>query len=589
MIKKLIAKTQYLNPNLPANVPSFAKAISIESENDYQETKSKDGSDAPKRGTIYTIFNVSGGAGYDTNLVSKVAHDILHDSYFQSDNISPIQSLEKAISEVKDKIVHMTNESIHADEPPAEFSIIAGVLWGNVMYVVQYGSAQSYLVRDGEIKPINTISEGTYSAASGVVKDNDVIIFCSQEFGQKYPPSKLLSMSIGEQELLLGEACILVKFSVDTTFSQNETIDFGLQGLPRKKETPRIMRSLFKMFAKLAAIKLWTRVKKIKPVNSIGYSMGGASVKLKRGKFYLRPGLLIIFVVLALAVSIFFTLKHRGTKPSDIANQEKQEVPLPVVEGAAKVAEVPDEEVFYDIKIADAAANPNGIAVFGNVVVVTDSQSGKIFVSDQTTAKFDAETTTAAGIKNVLNIKGKLGFTDNEGYKVYDLANKKVVENYKQANLGVSSAYLDYVYSINGDKLNRYSKATDTLTESLWGQSDSFQGAKSMAIAYSVFILTKDGSLESYTGGAKDKFVITGDKAALSGPSQVFADIDIKNVYVADNGNGRVVAFDDKGNFVKEYKPKRDAAWGDIRAIGASPDEKTLFVLSGSRVYRIGI
>ena len=422
MLKKLTVKTQYLNPTLPANVPAFAKAISIEPEGE---------NIALKRGTIYTIFNVSGGAGYDTDLVSKVAHDILHDSYFQSDNISPIQSLEKAISEVKDKIIHMTNESIHADEPPAEFNIIAGVLWGNVMYVVQYGNAQCYLVHEGDMKPINTISEGTYSAASGVVKDGDVIIFCSQEFGKKYPPSKLLGMSIGEQELLPDEACILVKFSVDTTFSPNETIDFGLPELPRKKEPSKILKSLSKMFAKL---------KTVKPVSSIGYSMGSASVKLRRRKFALTPHVLTILIIVALAISIFFTIKHKRNNPIKIAGQEKESVPAPVVEGAAKVSDSQDEEVFYDIKIADAEANPNGLAVFGNAVVVTDSQTGKIFISDQTTAKFDAEITTAVGIKNVLNIKGKLGFTDGEGYKVYDLVDKKIIENYKQSGLGVTSA-----------------------------------------------------------------------------------------------------------------------------------------------------
>ncbi len=566
MLKKLRVKTQYLNPTLPTNVPAFAKAMSIEPESENV---------ALKRGTIYTIFNVSGGAGYDTDLVSKVAHDILHDSYFQSDNISPIQSLEKAISEVKDKIIHMTNESIHADEPPAEFNIIAGVLWGNVMYVVQYGTTQCYLVREGNMNPISTISEGTYSAASGVVKDGDVIIFCSQEFGKKYPPDKLLGMSIGEQELLPDETCILIKFSVDTTFSPNETIDFGLPDLPRKKETPKLLKSLSKMFVKL---------KTIKPVNSIGYSMKSASVKLKRRKFILTPNMLTVLIILALAISIFFTLKHKGKSSTEIVGQDDRDAPTPVVEGVAKVSYSQDEEVFYDIKIADTEANPNGLAVFGNTVVVTDSQTGKIFVSDQITAKFDVETTTAVGIKNILNIKGKLGFTDDEGYKVYDLADKKIVENYKQSGLGITSAYLDYVYSIVGDKLNKYSKKdTVVLEESLWGQSDGFQNAKSMAIAYSIYILTKDGTVESYAGGIKEALTVTG----LNNPSQIIADIDFDNIYVADNGNGRVVIFNTKGNFVKEYKPKKDGAWADMRSIGISPNEKILFVLSGSRVFKV--
>src|SRR4029078_11769379 len=101
---------------------------------------------------------------------------------------------------VRDRVLQLSNETINPETPETNFNIIAGVLWGNVMYVVQYGQAQSYLIRGGDIRPINTIAKGTFSAASGIVKDDDVIILCSSEFGKKYPPDKLMSMSIGEQE-----------------------------------------------------------------------------------------------------------------------------------------------------------------------------------------------------------------------------------------------------------------------------------------------------------------------------------------------------------------------------------------------------
>ena len=106
-----------------------------------------------------------------------------------------------------------------------------------------------------------------------------------------------------------------------------------------------------------------------------------------------------------------------------------------------------------------------------------------------------------------------------------------------------------------------------------------------MAIAYSIYIITKDGNIESYAGGTRDTFTVTG----LTNPSQIIADIDLDNIYVADNGNGRVVVFDTKGNFVKEYKPKKDGAWSDIRSIGVSPNEKILFVLNGSKIFKLDI
>ena len=174
-----------------------------------------------------------------------------------------------------------------------------------------------------------------------------------------------------------------------------------------------------------------------------------------------------------------------------------------------------------------------------------------------------------------------------EGYKVYDLAKKELSENYKHEGLGLTSAYTTFVYSIEGSKIMRYSKEKDdTLSGTLWGQNDEFLNARSMSVAYSIYVITQDGKLTQYTSGNKDDLTLKGDFGSLNNPVQVLADIDFDNVYLADKGNKRVVVFDDNGNFVKEYKAQNESRWEDMRGIGVSPDEKTLFVLSGSRVYK---
>jgi hypothetical protein len=132
MLKKLTAKVQKICPNLPASTTGFSNALVIEPD---------DAALLEKRGTVYVIFDISGSEDFDTTLVSKVVNDILHDSYYQSDNISPIQSLERAISEVRDRVTKLTNESIRIHEAVVEFNLLAGVIWGNVFYVVFYGDA----------------------------------------------------------------------------------------------------------------------------------------------------------------------------------------------------------------------------------------------------------------------------------------------------------------------------------------------------------------------------------------------------------------------------------------------------------------
>src|SRR5260221_13797527 len=99
MNRKLTAKVQQIKPTIPASTKSFADILIIEPDNQTVQLK---------KGTVYTVFDVTSSVDMNTQVVAKVVHDTIHDSYFQSDNISPIQSLEKAISAVRDRISKMS-------------------------------------------------------------------------------------------------------------------------------------------------------------------------------------------------------------------------------------------------------------------------------------------------------------------------------------------------------------------------------------------------------------------------------------------------------------------------------------------------
>lgn len=99
MNKKLNAKVQKLNANLSDIARSFSNATVINPD---------DEASREKYGTVYTIYDVIGSADLDTLLVTKIVHDVLHDSYFQAENTSPIQSLEKAVIAVRDKVITLS-------------------------------------------------------------------------------------------------------------------------------------------------------------------------------------------------------------------------------------------------------------------------------------------------------------------------------------------------------------------------------------------------------------------------------------------------------------------------------------------------
>ncbi|KKS16983.1 MAG: hypothetical protein UU72_C0009G0025 [candidate division WWE3 bacterium GW2011_GWB1_41_6] len=607
MIRKLTAKIQNISASLPQSAGAFSGVLIINPD---------DTAVLERKGTVYAVFHITGSQEFDVNLVSKVVHDVLHDSYYQSDNVSPVQSLEKAIVEVRDRVTKLTNESIRSNEGNVDFNMVAGVLWGNVIYVVQYGKSGGFLMRDGNIKAINANTEGHFSAASGVVKEDDVVLFATLPFMQKVSPDKLLSTDIDQASLPPDASCLVLKFAIDTTFTETEVVDFPMPREGKGLNLNFAAKSLFSKSLKKGSKQqaqapqgLPEQVPEARPpvspdINTISQMVpepqpsaprSGTGIKLKKdrsGKFKPNRTIIIAVVGILLLVSIGYTVKSNFGKNS--ANEPNIEVLSTNIDSppALQTEETPgepavvDETVFYDLKLADASANPGSIAILEDKVVVADHSTGKIYQSDISTPKFTQIEKTFMGISALENADGDLGVTDSEGYKVVDLATNEVTPTIKITTPGVMATYLGNVYVLSGDTLTKY---TSDGTSSTWAQSSEMEGAGSMAISVSIYVLKKDGTLLSYTTGAKDNFSVSGLETALANPVQIQTNYDFDNMYIADAGNRRIVVLDKKGTFIKEVKHENPLAWGNMKGIGVSADETKLYVLDGSKVHEIDL
>ena len=596
MKKKLTAKIQEINPPLPQFATSFAKCLVIEPES--KEI-------LLKKGTIYSVYEITGTANFDTALTDRVLRDILHNSYYQSDNISPIQSLEKAIVEAKEKILQLSNDALSAEPAGVQLNVTAGVLWGNVFYAVGVGDADSYLMRDGAVKPIEAVSEGTFAAASGIVKDEDVVILCSRQFSKNYPPQRLLSTRIAEQTLKENEACVLLKFIIDTSFTEEEVIDFGLEkqaSRNRKREqVEKIILGARKSVEKAAPLakKISGLFAKKKQTTSRIDTSGinkREGVKITKKVVFLLPVLGIILVG-ALIWQLAGKKTPSETPAPQVQNETPVETPQPQ-EAAINVAEITKDdgtykvlrttpEIFYDIKITDQNADPKEIVTVGDSLIVSDPASGKIYRSGTTTAKFDAETATYPGIKSLINANGRVGFLQNNKFYSYSPTNPADLTSFDLPGVEIINTYSDYLYGITADKLNRYEKDGAQYSETLWGQSAEFQNARSLTVAYSIYLLTSNGELTKHTSGNKNTFEVKGLNNNLSGATKVITDIDFDNIYILDPLNQKVIVLDTEGNLVKQYTHEPQASWDSLKDMTVTSDESTIYLLNGSKVMTL--
>ena len=486
MHKKLTARAQKLSRKLPQNAQRFSSSLVIEPDD--QEA-------LEKSGTLYAVFDIAAGAPLDPLLVTKIIQDVLHDSYYTSDAVSPIQSLERAIVQVKDKVTHLPEAGTNAT---IDFNILAAALWGNVLYMVQFGKGGSFLVRENAVKPVNSATEGNFSEASGVVRGDDVVILGTESFIDTYTPEELVSgtVSFSVTDLPERASALLIKFEAVTEFTEEEKIDFG----PPAKED------------KVPSTKFSRRKKKTSEgstltiANKFPAELPKITLKSTRSKGVKPIFVVILAIALLLSSSIYWTLKQRASveEPSEEAVVES------VTEGTSGPEDLTERdsefmiervspEVFYDIKIVNGEANPTEIAVLDSTIVVVDGNSGKVFTSGIVTPKFTEEETSFPGARSIGYFGGDLIFVDNEGYKVF--SDGEVTESYTSESLGPASAYLSFIYSVSGDTLTKYQKGEGTLTGSVWAQSAALEGALSIAVDGYVYVLKEDGSLLNFFTG----------------------------------------------------------------------------------------
>lgn len=549
-----------------------------------------------KRGLLYATVEVKATAEFDCNLVIKIITDTLQNEYFNNPEGTPLQCLEKAIVSLRDKILSLLNDPKTLSSLVVEFNTVVSVLWGNVLYVVQYGNGGSFLMREGKIKPISSVSEGSFSVASGVVKDGDFVVLGSKGFCDKYSSDQLLTLSPSSTEDPSVSAVIL-KFNLSQRPLKEEPLDLrdpNLQKIKVKrggnvfsKKTGLIVFVILLGLALLVSI-IYTSRKSLQSLQ-----VKTVSSALEKGKQNITDASKFIGTDDAKARELLNENAKLLTEAKGKYNSNDLEKLL--AENNAKLDEVNkvkriDDTVYYDVKIDEKEANP---------VEIVSAGSGALLISDPSRnklLKFIVDARKLSIIESTMTIKPKflsatnagVSFMGDKAFYDYDSGNDKVSNS--GINISVpldtiisASSYLGNVYAVTENKIVKNS--------SDWAFDGALKDVVSLTIDGNIYVLTKGGELLKFTSGIKDtNFTLKNLDKGFSSPSQVLTNAEFNNLYVLDKGNKRVVVLSNDGVVVKQILPKEGLnMWDDLKAISVSRDEKTLFVLSGSKVYKIDL
>lgn len=112
-------------------------------------------------------------------------------------------------------------------------------------------------------------------------------------------------------------------------------------------------------------------------------------------------------------------------------------------------------------------------------------------------------------------------------------------------------------------------------------------GAVDMAIDGDIWVLKPDGVVLRFRGGAPSPFAVSGLDGALANPNGLFTALNANSLYLADNGNARVLQFDKTGKFQRQFKPAAQDAntFGALQSLFVDELKRRLYLLSGNTAY----
>lgn len=528
----------------------------------------------------FAVFSCEAGSlgvKFTTQVLQNILSDTFNHSLNFNENMAVLPVLEEAVSKCKEAVLKL--------DAQAKFSAVAALFKDDFVYVVIYGSCKALYLDGTQLAHVDTDSEGQFASGVQKIDEDKVMILCTEEFFKKYPPKSLIALDkpISAQELKELSSAVILKVDYlekkETLKAENKVKNNLNSSLKEKiklpswsqkfvKLTPAFLAGVGVLFIGYIIVRFLssqTGLLRVAEVNNNKSAQSpGSNSSLQNGENSQKQG------------------------DQELNDKQVQNELSKKLDEANKVQRV-KPQVFYDISITDSKFTPSEIAQGKNYLAVCDFLQGKIYISKKDVAKFEELPQLFPGVKNLQFDGDILVFTDNEGVKFYAINTKSVNKSYLISQdytpFGPSAEYLGFTYAIVGDKLYKFTKAGSAFTATLWSQKEEFKNAVSMDIDGSIYVLFADGTLEKYTVGTKADFSVIGLDKPIKKPLKVVADSNFKQVYVGDGEEGRILVFDEDGVLKFQIKPELGLEWTALKSFDIAADEKTFYVLSGTKVF----
>ena len=110
--------------------------------------------------------------------------------------------------------------------------------------------------------------------------------------------------------------------------------------------------------------------------------------------------------------------------------------------------------------------------------------------------------------------------------------------------------------------------------------------AQSLAVDGNIFVSKENGLILEYSQGKRVKEIKPQISPELNGQVRLFTNSKMKNLYALDSKNKRIVSINKEDYFTIQYVSEN---FNLLKGFWVTDDEKTMFLLNYSKIYKIGI
>lgn len=569
-------------------------------------------------GNLTAVVTVSPKAEEDATSLHIVGKDLLNtfeSEYFTIEN--------KTLASVKDAVETTCKKSSETHD----ISFLVGSLVKNTLYVVLAGKGSIYLIRDGKLGTLLEQQDGAdILSSSGFLEHGDIVVLASDAFLQLVQKEKLFETltqnPLEEAAELLSPtihaategtaAALFFQYEDDSPHTTHSSATQPIQEGTEEKEDKHEEIPQHHPISPLhyeEVQKPHVETQKEEPIFSEPLT---PSRVVQRNRISHRRRVLLTIIIILLVVlggTVYFAMSHqREAKNTDLFNatfpqaEKKYDEAQGLMElnpSLAKndltnakdqlsslnnqlIANSAEQKKTQDLinKVADALENidkANSVnttkvdATTSVFLSYANSNPDKSYISEDTTNIFAADDTNVTQVNKSTSSAKKI-ITNTNIWKT----------------VGGFEKYLDNFYLLdNKNGIIKFVPSGSSYTKSTYfatGVSPDLSNAIHMAIDGSVWILEKDGTVLKFTKGKQDNFALSGLNTPLASPTRIVTSVTMDNVYILDNGNGRIVQIDKTGKFVKDYT---STLLKKATQFVVDEKAKTLIFLSSGNFYQI--